>query len=49
MNIVTLKVEDLFFQVIMPTEFRPDLNSPAYLVYNPDGILLFDKQTEKAI
>ena len=49
MNVVTIKVEDLFFQVIMPTSFRPDLNSPAYLVYNPDGILLFDKHTEKAI
>ena len=49
MNVVTVKVEDLFFQVIMPTNFRPALNSPVYLVYNPDGILLFDKGTEKAI
>ena len=49
MNIVTVKVEDVLFQAIMPTRFHPALNTAVFLEYDPSCILLFDKESGKSI
>ena len=49
MNVITVKVEDVLFQAIMPTRFHPALNASVYLEYDPSCILLFDKESGKSI
>jgi ABC-type sugar transport system ATPase subunit len=49
MNVITVQVEDVLFQAIMPTRFHPALNSSVFLEYDPARVLLFDKESGKSI
>ncbi len=49
MNVVTVQMEDLRFQVIAPSHYRASPGAPVRILVDRQQVLLFDKKTGRAI